>query len=86
MKAISTPHAPGAIGPYSQAIQAANFLFLSGQIPLDPTSGKLVEGDISVQAKRVLDNLAAILEAGGCTFASVIKPCMRFSQAVHLIC
>ena len=73
MKAISTPRAPGAIGPYSQAIQAANFLFLSGQIPLDPTSGKLVEGDISVQAKRVLDNLAAILEAGRCTFANVVK-------------
>ena len=71
--AISTEHAPKAIGPYSQAVVAGGFVFLSGQIPLNPTTGKVVEGDIKVQTERVLQNLAAILEAAGTSFRYVVK-------------
>ena len=70
---ISSPGAPAAIGPYSQAVRAGQFLFLSGQIPLDPATGQVVPGDVSAQAERVLDNLAAVLEAGGASFASVVR-------------
>ncbi len=70
---ISTDHGPKAIGPYSQAIRANGFLFLSGQIPLDPATGKLVEGDIKAQTERVLQNLAAVLEAAGTSFRRVVK-------------
>jgi 2-iminobutanoate/2-iminopropanoate deaminase len=70
---ISTPDAPAAIGPYSQAIQAGDFLFVSGQIPLDPASGTLVEGGIVEQSHRVLQNLAAILKAAGVGFDRVVK-------------
>ena len=70
---ISTPGAPAAIGPYAQAVRAGQFLFLSGQIPLDPATGQVVEGDVSVQTARVLDNLAAVLDAGGASFASVVR-------------
>ena len=70
---ISTPAAPAAIGPYSQAIRAGNLVFVSGQIPLDPATGQLVEGDIAVQTERVLKNLAAILEAAGSNLARVLK-------------
>lgn len=73
MKAISTSDAPAAIGPYSQAIRSGDLLFLSGQVPIDPKTGELVTGDISVQTERVLDNLAAVLAAGGATFADVVK-------------
>ena len=73
MKAISTPQAPAAIGPYSQAIQSGDLVFLSGQVPIDPGTGELVAGDIAVQTERVLDNLAAVLGAAGCTFADVVK-------------
>ncbi len=71
--AISTLSAPQAIGPYSQAIKAGGFLFLSGQIPLDPTTGTLVDGDISAQTRRVLDNIREVLSAAGCGFSSVVK-------------
>ena len=64
-KVIQTEKAPKAIGPYSQAIQAGNLLFLSGQIPLDPASGELVKGDISEQTRRVLENLKGVLESQG---------------------
>ena len=70
---IHSDDAPKAIGPYSQAIRAGNLVFLSGQIPLDPASGKLVEGDIRVQTQRVMDNLGAVLAASGLTFDSVVK-------------
>jgi 2-iminobutanoate/2-iminopropanoate deaminase len=60
-KVIQTDKAPKAIGPYSQAIQAGNFLFLSGQIPLDPKTGELVTGDIQQQTKQVLENLKGVL-------------------------
>ena len=70
---ITTEHAPRAIGPYSQAVLANGFLFLSGQIPLDPTTNQLVEGDVAVQTGRVLENLKAVLEAGGSSLEKVVK-------------
>jgi 2-iminobutanoate/2-iminopropanoate deaminase len=72
-EAIATDRAPAAIGPYSQAIRTAGFLFLSGQIPLDPVTGELTPGGIDKQTERVLDNLGAVLEAGGASFADVVK-------------
>jgi 2-iminobutanoate/2-iminopropanoate deaminase len=70
---ISTSEAPGAIGPYSQAVRSGSFLFCSGQIPLDPKSGELVQGDIAAQTQRVLNNIAAILRAEGLSFDHVVK-------------
>jgi 2-iminobutanoate/2-iminopropanoate deaminase len=72
-KIISTSEAPGAIGPYSQAMRTGSFLFCSGQIPLDPKSGQIVSGDIAAQTRRVMDNVAGILKAEGLTFDSVVK-------------
>ena len=72
-KIISTSEAPGAIGPYSQAVRSGSFLFCSGQIPLDPKSGQIVPGDIAIQTRRVLDNIAAILRAEALTFDHVVK-------------
>ena len=72
-EAISTSQAPAAIGPYSQAIRAGGFLFVSGQIPLDPATGALVEGDVAAQTHRVLRNLGAILTAAGTSFDHVVK-------------
>jgi 2-iminobutanoate/2-iminopropanoate deaminase len=72
-KQVSTTAAPGAIGPYSQAIIANGFVFLSGQVALDPASGQLVEGDIEAQTERVMANLAAVLEAAGSGFDKVVK-------------
>ena len=70
---ISTPKAPDAIGPYSQAIKAGNTVWLSGQIPLDPDSGELVAGDIGVQAMQVFDNLAAVADAAGGSLDDAVK-------------
>jgi reactive intermediate/imine deaminase len=70
---IHTSQAPAAIGPYSQAIKAGNTIYMSGQIPLDPKTMELVQGDISVQAKRVFDNLAAVAEAAGASLAHAVK-------------
>jgi 2-iminobutanoate/2-iminopropanoate deaminase len=70
---ISTPAAPAAIGPYSQAIRAGEFLFVSGQIPLDPATGAVVEGDVRAQARRVLENLRAIVAAAGGSLGLVVK-------------
>ena len=72
-KIISTNEAPGAIGPYSQAVRSGSFLFCSGQIPLDPKSGQIVSGDIAAQTRRALDNIAAVLRGGGLTFDNVVK-------------
>ena len=72
-KVISTANAPQAIGPYSQAIEAGGFVFVSGQIPLIPATGELVEGSVEVQTARVLENLKAILEAAGSSLESVVK-------------
>ena len=70
---ISTAEAPTAVGPYSQAIAAGSLVFCSGQIPLEPSSGVLIEGDISSQTKRVLENLAAVLRGHGLTMEHVVK-------------
>jgi len=70
---ISTTSAPAAIGPYSQAIVSNGLAFLSGQIPLDPATGQLIEGGIEEQTVRVLDNLQAVLEAAGSSLAGVVK-------------
>lgn len=72
-KTVRTDKAPAAIGPYSQAVRSGGFLFCSGQIPLDPETGKLVEGGIEAQTERVLMNLEAVLAAGGATLAAVVK-------------
>ena len=72
-KVVHTEKAPKAIGPYSQGIQAGNFLFLSGQIPLDPASGELVKGDIREQARRVLENLKGVLESQNLGMEDVVK-------------
>jgi reactive intermediate/imine deaminase len=73
MDYIATNDAPHAIGPYSQAVRAGNLVFLSGQIPLDPASGEIVAGDFATQARRVFDNLKAVLAAAGATFADVTR-------------
>jgi 2-iminobutanoate/2-iminopropanoate deaminase len=70
---IETTQAPAAIGPYSQGIRAGDFVFFSGQIPLDPGSGALVEGGIEVQAEQVMSNMAAALAAAGVDFDRVVK-------------
>ena len=70
---IATDKAPGAIGPYSQAIVFGNMLFTSGQIPLDPATGAMVEGGVTEQAERVMQNLAGVLDAAGTCFDNVIK-------------
>ena len=73
LKKVSTNKAPGAIGPYSQAIIYENLLFTSGQIPLDPDKGVIVGEDIITQAERVMNNLKAVLEEAGSSFDKVIK-------------
>ncbi|MGO8693971.1 MAG: RidA family protein [Rectinemataceae bacterium] len=70
---ISTKSAPDAIGPYSQAIRYGDLLFISGQIPLDPGTGVIVEGDIAVQTERVLKNIEAVLRASGMSFSNVLS-------------
>lgn len=72
-QAISTPGAPAALGPYSQGIRSGNLIFLSGQIPLDPGTGRVVEGDVAAQTERVLQNLSAVLEAAGSSLGHVLK-------------
>jgi 2-iminobutanoate/2-iminopropanoate deaminase len=72
-QAVSTSSAPGAIGPYSQAIAGRGLVFCSGQVGIDVASGKLVEGGIEAQAERALRNLAAVLDAAGCSFGDVVK-------------
>ena len=72
-QAVSSDAAPKAIGPYSQAIRAGSLLFVSGQIPLDPATGAMVDGDIAAQTHRVFANLQAILEAAGASFDHVVR-------------
>ena len=72
-KTIATSEAPAAVGPYSQAVAVGNFLFAAGQIPLDPATGALIEGDVTAQTDRVLQNVSAVLKANGMTFANVVK-------------
>ncbi len=73
MKSHHTTRAPEAIGPYSQAIACAGWLYTSGQVALDPATGELVEGGFQAQARRVMKNLRAVLDSAGCTFADVVK-------------
>jgi 2-iminobutanoate/2-iminopropanoate deaminase len=72
-ESVNSAGTAAAIGPYSPALRIGNLLFLSGQIPLDPATGQVVEGDIAVQTRRVLDNMGALLQAGGAEFAHVAK-------------
>jgi 2-iminobutanoate/2-iminopropanoate deaminase len=73
VRIVHTDNAPAAIGPYSQAIVAGNFLYTAGQIPLDPNTGQIVPGDVTVQTERVMRNLTAVLEAAGTSWANVVK-------------
>lgn len=73
LKAVRTDKAPAAIGPYSQAIIASGFLFTAGQIPLDPASGQVVDGDVRAQTEQVLLNLGEVLTAAGCSWRHVVK-------------
>ena len=72
-QAVSTRSAPQAIGPYSQGIRAGSLLFVSGQVPIDPATGNIVEGDIAAQTHRVLQNIGEILKAGGASFDQVAR-------------
>ena len=72
-KIVSTDNAPQAIGPYSQAVQYGDFLFVSGQIAIDPQTANIIEGDIEVQTEQVLKNIAAIIEAAGMSLQDVVK-------------
>lgn len=72
-QAISTPAAPQAVGPYSQAIRAGSFLFVSGQIAIDPSTGQVVAGDVAAQTRRVMENIGAILKAAGSSFEQVAR-------------
>lgn len=82
-EAISTPHAPAAIGPYSQAMRTGNLVFLSGQIPLDPATGTLVSGDIEAETRRVFDNLKAVAAAAGGTLDNAVKVNVYLTDLAH---
>jgi 2-iminobutanoate/2-iminopropanoate deaminase len=82
-KIFSTSKAPAAIGPYSQAVEMGNTLYVSGQIPIDPQTGKLVEGDIKVQTEQVFKNISAILETAGYTFSDVVKSTCLLSDIAN---
>ena len=73
VRIVHTENAPAAIGPYSQAIVAGNFLFTAGQIALDPASGQIIQGDVSAQTERVMRNLTAVLEKAGASWPDVVK-------------
>jgi 2-iminobutanoate/2-iminopropanoate deaminase len=72
-KIIATTEAPAAVGPYSQAVRIGNFVFCSGQIPLDPKTAQIVQGDIKTQTQRVMENISAVLRAEGLTFENIVK-------------
>jgi 2-iminobutanoate/2-iminopropanoate deaminase len=82
-KVVSSSQAPAAIGPYSQAVRAGPWVFLSGQIPLDPVTGQLVTGAIEAQTERVLQNLSAVLAAAGCGFADVVRTTIYLVDLGH---
>jgi len=71
--AVTTPSAPKAIGPYSQGIRAGSLLFVSGQVPIDPATGQIIDGDIAAQTHRVFQNIGEILKAGGASFDHVVR-------------
>ena len=72
-QAVSTPSAPKAIGPYSQAVRAGSLLFVSGQVPIDPATGNIITGDIAAQTHRIFQNIGEILTAGGASFDHVVR-------------
>lgn len=72
-KTYTTDKAPAALGPYSQAVSAGNLLFISGQLPIDPATGKLVDGDISIRTHRIVSNLKAVAEAAGGSLQDIVK-------------
>lgn len=80
---IHTSEAPQALGPYSQAVRVGNLIFTAGQIPLDPASGNVVEGDIVAQTRRVMENLSAVLRASGASFAEVVKTTIFLADLGH---
>jgi 2-iminobutanoate/2-iminopropanoate deaminase len=82
---IHTDQAPAAIGPYSQAVAVGNLVFCSGQIPIDPASGELVEGDVAVQTDQVMRNLAAVLAAAGCSLTDVVKTTVFLSDMGNFV-
>jgi len=71
--AVSSPNAPKAIGPYSSALAAGGLLFISGQVPIDPATGSMVQGDIGAQTRRVLDNVGALLTSASLRFSDVVR-------------
>jgi 2-iminobutanoate/2-iminopropanoate deaminase len=82
-KIFTTSKAPAAIGPYSQAVEMRNTLYISGQIPINPVTGKLIEGDISVQTEQVFKNIGAILEVAGYKFSDVVKSTCMLSDIAN---
>jgi 2-iminobutanoate/2-iminopropanoate deaminase len=82
-QAVSTTEAPRALGPYSQAVRWDNLLFLSGQVGIDPETGKLVEGGVEAQARRVFKNMAAILAAAGTDFSCLLKTTVFLKDMAH---
>jgi len=80
---ISTPKAPAAVGPYSQAVEIRDTLYISGQIPLNPETGKLAEGDITGQTEQVFRNIAAILDEAGYSFTNVVKSTCLMSDMAN---
>jgi reactive intermediate/imine deaminase len=80
---ISTPKAPAAIGPYSQAVKTGNLVFLSGQIPLDPATGQLVSGEIEAETARVFENLKAVAEAAGGSLNDAVKVNVYLTDLAH---
>lgn len=82
-KIIRTPNAPAAIGPYSQAVEAGNTLYISGQLGIDPKTGKLVEGDVKAQTRQALKNIEAILQAAGYSFIEVVKSTCLLSDIAN---
>jgi len=82
-KYFNTSKAPAAIGPYSQAVEMNNTLYISGQIPINPLTGKLVEGDITVQTEQVFKNISAILDEAGYSFSDVVKSTCLLSDIAN---
>lgn len=83
LKTIHTDAAPAAIGPYSQAVSVDGWIFCSGQVPLDPSSGELIEGDVAAQTEQVMNNLRAVLEAAGVDLSRVVKTTVFLSDMDH---
>jgi 2-iminobutanoate/2-iminopropanoate deaminase len=82
-EAIATPSAPGAIGPYSQAIRAGDWVFVSGQLAIDPATGAFVDGDIAAQTERTMNNVGAVLAAAGLGFGDVVRTTIYVVDLAH---